>query len=300
MDPKKLLNKLIYPPIPILLILLPIATAFLVCSMVFLGSESPISIISYVLAAYTLTVWCFRIPYLIDFFKNLRRNNMYISRYFEDRRFRVKVSLYSSLIFNTIFVIFHFWLGIYHSSFWYCSLAIYYLFLSVMRYRLVRYTSKYEPGSDMRTELTKYRNCGIIFLLMNLTLSLIIFFMVYFDRSSHHHEITTIAIAAFTFTKLTTAIISIKRYRKYNSPAFSTVKAISLAAACVSMLTLEATMLTTFGGDGSIDLPTRRLMLALTGAVVVILIVTMAINMIIISTRKLNGLKNQEEGSLNE
>jgi len=300
MDWKKLLNRLIYPPIPLLLILLPISTAFLVISMVFLGVESPISIVSYVLAAYTLTIWCFRIPYFIDLFKTLRNENKYVKRYFEDRRFRIKVSLYSSLIFNTIFVIFHLWLGIYHGSFWYCSLAGYYLFLTVMRYRLVRYTTKFEPGADMRTELVKYRNCGIIFLLMNLMLSLIIFFMVYFDRSSVHHEITTIAIAAFTFTKLTTAIISIKRYRKYNSPVFSTVKAVSLAAACVSMLTLEATMLTTFGGDGSIDFAARRLMLALTGAVVVIFIIAMAINMIVMSSKKINEMNSKAEGSINE
>ena len=97
---------------------------------------------------------------------------------------------------------------------------------------------------------------------MNLALALIIFFMVYWNRTFNHHEITTIAMAAYTFTALTMAIINIIKYKKYNSPVYSASKAISLASACVSMLTLESTMLTTFG-DGTMDLTARRMMLGI-------------------------------------
>ena len=79
----------------------------------------------------------------------------------------------------------------------------------------------------MLQELKKYRACGIIFLIMNLTLALIIFFMVYWNRTFHHHEITTIALAAYTFTSLTFAIINIFKYRRLGSPVYSASKAIS-------------------------------------------------------------------------
>ena len=49
---------------------------------------------------------------------------------------------------------------------------------------------------------------GIVFLIMNLALALIIFFMVYWNRTFHRHEITTIALAAYTFTSLAFAIVS--------------------------------------------------------------------------------------------
>jgi hypothetical protein len=61
MDWKKIGKALLFPHIAIMLVLIPIATAFLVCSMVFLGTESMTAIISYVLSAYTLTIWCFKI-----------------------------------------------------------------------------------------------------------------------------------------------------------------------------------------------------------------------------------------------
>ena len=144
----------------------------------------------------------------------------------------------------------------------------------------------------MREELIKYRACGILFLIMNIALSLMIFFMVYWNRTFNHHEITTIALAAYTFTSFTLAIINIVKYRKYNSPVFSASKAISLAAACVSMLTLESTMLNTFA-DGTMDLTTRRIMLGATGAVISVFIILMATYMIYQSTKKIKSLNGE-------
>ena len=61
MDWKKLGKALLFPHIAIMILLVPIATALLVGSMVLLGTESPIAYVSYVLAAYTLTIWCMKI-----------------------------------------------------------------------------------------------------------------------------------------------------------------------------------------------------------------------------------------------
>jgi len=293
MDLKKICRALLFPHIAVMIILVPVSTAFLVYSMVFVGTESVIAIISYVLSAYTLTVWCFKIPYLIKFFKTFKNENKYAVRWSEDTRLRVNTSLYGSLIWNTAYAVFQLWLGFYHSTFWYYSLAGYYISLAVMRFFLVRYTSNNNPGEKMREEYKKYRACGIVFLVMNLALSLMVFFMVYWNRTFDHHEITTIAMAAYTFTAFTTAIVNIVRYRKYKSPVYSASKAISLAAACVSMLTLESTMLTTWGADEGPEF--RRIMLAATGIAVSLFIVLMAISMIVIGNRELKKKKDEEK-----
>ncbi len=293
MNWKKLGKALLFPHIAIMIILVPIATVFLVYSMVFLGTESVLAIVSYVLAAYTLTVWCFKIPYLIRFFKTFKDENRYARRWLDDVRLRVNVTLYGSLIWNAAYAVFQLWLGFYHRSFWFCSLAVYYLSLAVVRFALVRYTSKNEPGVQMRTELVRYRACGWVFLAMNLALSLMIFFMIYWNRTFHHHEITTIMMAAYTFTSFTMAIVNIVRYRKYHSPVLSASKAISLTAACVSMLTLESTMLTTFGQAESLGF--RRLMLGLTGGAISACIIVMAISMIVRGSKGLKMLKEEKQ-----
>ena len=290
MDWKKLAKALLFPHIAIMILLLPIATVLLVCSMVFIGTESVIAIISYVLSAYTLTVWCFKIPYLINFFKTFKNENKYARRWQDDTRLRVNMSLYSSLVWNALYGILQLWLGFYHHTFWFYSLGAYYICLGVMRFFLARHTTRYAPGERMISELKKYRACGIVFLVMNLALALIIFFMVYWNRTFEHHMITAIAMAAYTFTALTTAIINVIKYRKYNSPVYSASKAISLAAALVSMLTLESTMLTTFG-DGTMTPTAQKWMLGATGGAISVLIVATAIYMIAVGTRKLKELK---------
>ena len=144
----------------------------------------------------------------------------------------------------------------------------------------------------MLEELKKYRACGIVLLFMNLALALIIFFMVYWNRTFRHHEITTIAMAAYTFTSLTFAIVNVVKYRKYNSPVYSATKAISLASACVSVLILESTMLTTFG-NATMSLTQRRILLGSSGGVISAFIIAMAVNMIVQGTKKINYLKGK-------
>ena len=292
MDWKKIGKALLFPHIAIMILLVPVATVLLVGSMVFIGTESPVAIVSYMIAAYTLTVWCFKIPYLINFFNTFKKENKYVRKWQDDTRLRVNVSLYGSLVWNALYGIFQLWLGLYHRTFWFCSLGAYYICLGVMRFFLARHATKYAPGERIQAELKKYRACGIIFLVMNLALALIIFFMVYWNRTFEHHMITAIAMAAYTFTSLTTAIINVIKFRKYNSPVFSASKIISLASALVSMLTLESTMLTTFG-DGTMPATTQKWMLGVTGGTISVLIVATAIYMIVVGTKKLGQFKKE-------
>lgn len=285
MNWKKLGKTLLYPPMAIMIILIPIATVFLVYSMVFLGTQSAVAILSYVLSAYTLTVWCFRIPHLIRNYQVFKAENRYVKIWQNDARLRVNISLYGALIFNTAYALLQLGMGFWHHSFWFFSLAGYYLCLAVIRFFLLRHTGKYKPGERIGEELTKYRACGIALLVMNLALALMIFFMVYWNRTFHHHEITTIALAAYTFTSLTFAIINTVKYRKYHSPVYSAAKAISLASACVSLLTLESTMLTTFGNE-TMSLTGRRILLGISGGVISILVIVMAIYMIVTASKK--------------
>ena len=292
MNPIKICKALLYLPLWLMILLVPCSAALLIYSMVFVGTESVIAIISYVISAYTLTVWCFKIPYLISFFKTFKDENKYAKRLQDDARLRVNISLYGSLAWNALYGIFQLYLGFYHHTFWFYSLGAYYICLGVMRFFLLLHTRKYAPGEKMRSELIKYRACGWIFLVINSTLSAIVLFMVYWNRTFEHHMITAIAMAAYTFTSFTVAIVNVIKYRKYNSPVFSASKAISFAAALVSMLTLESTMLTAFG-DETMDAFTQKLMLGLTGSVISAFIIATAIYMICAGNKKLKILKTE-------
>lgn len=294
MNWKKLGETLLFPPMAVLVILLPAAAVFLIYAMVRLGTESPMAIASYVLAFYTLTVWCCRIPQLIRSIRTFKNENRYARRWLDDTRLRVNVSLYAGLVWNIAYAALQLALGAKHRSFWFCSLSGYYFSLAVMRWFLVRYTRRFGPGEKLREELIRYRRCGWIFLLMNLALTLMIFFMVYWNRTFVHHQITAIAMAAYTFGSLTMAIIGTVRYRRYSSPVYSASKAISLASACVSVLTLETTLLTAFG-DGTMTLTARRILLGTSGGAVSAFIIWMALHMIVQGTKRLKLSKKDED-----
>ncbi len=276
---KKIGRALLFPPMGVLWLLAGPAIALLVYGMAVLGDSHPVTVASYVLAAYTLTLWCCRIPQIISFFRKLKNENKYVRIWRGDVRLRVNIGLFGGFAWNAAYALFQLCLGLYHRSFWFSSLAVYYLLLGLMRLSLAGFTRSHKPGEDMAAELKKYRGCGVVLLFMNLALALIIFFLVYWNRTFHHHPITAIAMAAYTFGSFTLATVNVVRYRRLGSPAYSAAKAISLAAACVSMLTLEATMLTAFG-DGSMGLTDRRIFLGATGAAVSAFIIGMAVYMI--------------------
>ena len=291
---KKIGKSLVFPHIAIMIALIPIATVLVIFSMIYIGTTSVPACISYALATYTLTIWCIKIPKLIRFFQRFKNENKYVRRWLTDTYLRTNITLHGSFLWNVAYAVMQLGLGFIHSTFWFYSLAGYYLCLALMRFYLVKYLSKHKPGEEMKLELIRYRTCGWIFLIMNMTLTVIIFFMVYWNRTFEHHEITTITLAAYTFVTFTMAMINIVKYRKYHSPVLSAGKAINLASTCVSMLTLEATMLTTFG-DGTMDLTAKRIMLGATGTVISIVIIIMAIYMIVQSNKKLKLLKKAEE-----
>ena len=266
-----------------------LSIALLVWSMLTLGSTHIVSILSYVLASYTLTIVCFKIPNIIMFVKKITNENKHIVRLRADRHLRMKISLFAAFIFNVIYAIFQFFIGLYHGSFWFYSMFAYYLSLAVMRYFLMRHTLLNEANEKPKAELIKYCFCGWMMLFLNLALSLMVFFMVYWNRTFIHHEITTIALAAYTFTSFTLAIINFIKYRKLKSPVYSAAKSISLTSACVSIITLEATMLTSFGSD--LDIVSRRLFLGLTGAAVSIFVLFIAINIIVNGTSRIKNYK---------
>lgn len=291
MNWKKTGTNLFYPPIAVLLILFPVSTAGMLLTMLKLGDRHPVTIAFYVLAFYDLAIWCLRMREIVQFFKNFKKRNRYTSLWFGNYRLRMNVTLTGNILWNGAYGVLQLGLGIYHHSAWFYSLAAYYACLATMRFLFVRHTLHHEPGKAQKREFTYYCICGWVFLLLNLALSCMMFYMIRENRVTRHHEITTIAMAAYTFLTLIMAVVNIFRYRKMGSPVISAARAVSLTAACVSMLSLENTMLVTFG-DGSMSARTRQMFLAISGTAISVFVVVMAVYMIVNAHRKLKSLEN--------
>ncbi len=286
----KHLKTIIYPHIVVVVILTATSILGLIYSFSFNKAISFLQYLSYAISAYTLTIICFRMPKIIKFFKTFKQENKYIKKWFSDVHLRMNVSLYGSLIWNIAFAIFQLGLGFYHKSFWFYSMFAYYVMLGVMRFFLVKHTRKYKKNEEIEIETKKYIISGWLLLFMNLALAVIVFFMVYWHRTFYHHMISTIAMALYTFITFTFGIINLIKYRKYKSPVYSSAKIISLIAGAVSILTLERTMLTTFGTTE--NLLFNQIILSITGISVIGFAITMAIIMIVKGNKALNDIQN--------
>ena len=151
------------------------------------------------------------------------------------------------------------------------------------------HTKKYKPGDELLAEYKRYNFCGWILLVLNLAVTMMIFFIIYFDRTFYHHQITTIALATYTFITFTLSIYNFIKYRKYKSPVYQATKSINLVAACVSMMTLTTTMLTTFGTEDIIEF--KKILLSCVGGVISLFILIIAIQIINFTTKTIKEMK---------
>ncbi len=298
MNWKKLVKNILYPHIAVILVLLPVSIAFLSLSLIYFDETSTVALISYLLAFYTLMIVCLRVPKIIAFLKKVKTENKYAQMWFSDIRLRMKISLYGSLLWNCAYAIFQLALGFYHKSVWFFTMFVYYVLLAVMKFFLADYTRKYEANENQLIEAKKSLICGCLLLVMNLSLSGIITLIVLQNKTFEHGKIVTISLAAYTFVTFTFAIINSVKFRKYNSLVYSSAKTISLITASVSMLTLESTMLSTFGGTK--DALFSQVILSCSGAVIMVFAITMAVVMIAKAAKEYKLLKFSKETLLDE
>ena len=293
MDWKKIGKKLLFPPIWVM-VLLTLFTAVTVPYVLIKNlSMSVLAYAVYVVAFYTVvvvTVFCVMVlPKRYQQIKQKIYDNPLGNRYMTDRAFRTKVSLYTSLGVNLLYVginLLSYWMN---RSWWFVVLACYYVILSLMRFLLVGYVRRNEIGSSVLGEWKRARMCAFILLLVNLSLSGAVLMILYQNRGHDYPGMLIYVMAAYTFYSTVHAIVDIVKYRKLGSPVMSTSKIVSLSAALVSMLNLETAMFAQFGGDMTVQ--SKRIFIAATGAGVSVIVVTMSVLLIVRATKEIRGAK---------
>ena len=97
------------------------------------------------------------------------------------------------------------------------------------------------------------------------------------DRGTAFDVIVMITIATYTFTKITIAIIGMVKAKRSASPALKALRNISLADACVSIYTMQRSMLVSFPGMEATEI---LLLNIFTGTAVWTVVLLLGINLI--------------------
>lgn len=130
---------------------------------------------------------------------------------------------------------------------------------------------------DYIEEYKKYSFCGYLLLILTIALVGMSVYMIHDGKVTVYSCHIIYAAAGYTFYNFITAIVNIVKYRKLNNPIYSVNKIIALTTALVSVFSLQTAMFAVFGKN-SIQ---QRQMNILTGFVIFIIIIIMALFMII-------------------
>lgn len=295
---KRILKRLLFPGIAAVVISVPVAAALLVYIFINGKEYSPLAYAAYMISAYSMVIVCaFIVKVPKGGFKNALHKNPYIHRYLTDVLFKAHVSLYLSLGINLVFAAMKLFYGARFRSVWFGTLAVYYILLAIMRFLLLRHVGRSSIGKDYASELRQYRLCGIILLLMNTALLGVVILVVIEKEGFYYGGYLIYVVAMYAFYNIITAVKDLIKYRRFQSPVLSASKAIKLAAALVSILSLETAMLAQFGEESGEQF--RLIMTGLTGCGVCLIVLATAVIMLRQSGKQLKNINENtgmEEG----
>ncbi len=187
--------------------------------------------------------------------------------------------MYLSLALNLAYAVLQGVSGVVNRSVWAGTLAFYYLVLSAARFSLLLGHKK----DNSRQKWKRYRSSAFIMLALNFALLGIHCITLYMGHVITYPGYMIYAMAAYTFYTAVVAIRNVAVYREYKDPVLSASKALSLAAAAISVYSLQSAMISAFGDSESF----RITMSNCVGACVFALICAISVFMIVRGTRAL-------------
>ena len=180
-----------------------------------------------------------------------------------------------SLAINFLYAIGNCIVGFLNFSWWFITVGAYYTVLAVTRFSVLQVKRKANGNYD--TELFARRITGVLLVMLSVCIVGVNILSAVKDRGTNFHIIVMITIATYTFTKITIAIIGMVKAKCFTSPAIKTLRNISLADACVSIYSMQRSMLVSFPGMEAADI---LLLNILTGTAVWIVVLLLGINLI--------------------
>lgn len=198
-------------------------------------------------------------------------------RLLEDLRYRMVAAAGCSFLLNLLYACYHGVVGVIYHSVWFLTMCAYYVLLGVMRFSAVL-CGRRNTSSSAGTAYFGMRLSGVLLVLLSLVLSGVTYISLSQNIAAKHDEIMMITIAAYTFFKLTMAVIRAVRQRKNPSPLLAVIRSIGYAEAAASVFTLQRSMLVSFGSMSAGKIHTMNV---LTGAAVCLFVFLLGLRLVV-------------------
>lgn len=221
----------------------------------------------YLASAYALTV---------DGIWLAPRAVLWIRKQTSGKKASMGQNLLHSLWLNLGYAVFQLGMGLFHGSGWLVSNGLYYGMLSLIYRILVTAERKEKDG------WRAYTLCGWCLLILNLTMSGMVFQMIWRGEGDSYPGFVVYAVAAYTFYKLVIAIIQLVHSRHNNAPLLGAARNLAHTEALMSLFSLQTALFASFGQEFAY----QHLLNTLTGTAVCLLTVLGAVGMIFHGNRR--------------
>lgn len=200
-----------------------------------------------------------------------------------NQHYRIITAAAISFVINILYALYNGILGIINLSLWFFTMFAFYSVFACMRFFAVICAKKYKSEASDDSEYFVMRLSGIFLIILSFILIAIIYISQRYNIAPKHDEVIMITIASYTFTKIIITVI--KAVKQHNNPSvlFFVVRCVSYAEVAVSVLTLQRSMLASFG---EMRYEKITLMNAIIGASVCLFVLLLGFYMIINSLRK--------------
>ena len=193
------------------------------------------------------------------------------------QRYRIVLSAAVSFLINLLYAMYHCILGVLNLSFWFIAMCAFYGILATMRFSAVLCErNRHNPShGDMERFVMKFS--GVLLILLGIVLAGVNYICLEQNIAAKYETILMITIAAYTFSKITMAIVRAVKQRSNPSLLLRTIRNIGYAEVAASVLTLQRSMLVSFGSMNSGGIYRMN---ALTGAAVCMFVLMLGFSMI--------------------
>ena len=207
-----------------------------------------------------------------------------------DPRKRVRLVACLSLSCNFFYALYHGVLGVLQTSLWFLAMCAFYSMVAVMRFCVLLCGWRAEKEPSVVSEPFARTITGFLLLILSVVLAGINFISLSQNIATSYDKITMITIATYTFYKIAAVLIKRVRSRQKAVQLFDVLSTITYAEVAASVLTLQRSMLVSFGQMEKEQIYTMN---ALTGAGVCLFILILGVGMIVKARKERKSWQNQ-------
>ena len=218
--------------------------------------------------------------------------NSFLRLCLTDPGFRTDLALYFTFFINLSYSAYKAIMAVAFHSVWFAAKSAYYLLIATERFLLLRHL-RTRPNDALQA-YRRYRFCGVLLLILTVAIAVTGFFTARGDARMHYPGHTVFLVALYFLYNLNMSFVNLTRFRRRCDPTHEAAKAISFSATLVSMVSLQSTLLAALGRSPA----EQNALNLITGALALLFIAALSLNMILRGTRTIAALRENPAGDV--